>query len=582
MKQTMDKSKFMIRLLTIVTFLAGIFVRLYLLGVVPPAMQQDESSLGYNAYSIARTLHDEHGVFLPQNFRAFGEYKLPGYIYASVIPVRVFGLSAFSVRLVSALAGILMLYLLYLLASEFGILYAYRKDPAAAFRLSVFPLIVLVHLAVNPWHINFSRAAFESMLSAAFIAAGLLLFLRGTRKKSAVLITFSILSFSLSVYTYNISRLFTPLFVLWLFFIYGNGKDGLPGRIKIWGLVLFAVLLIPFAYGAATAGGFGSTTGTLIFSSSAVQSQLLELRSYFAGWNPLFAKVFLNRIVLTGWYYMNNVARSLSPEFFFVNGGSSGITSTGTTGNFYNFEFPLFFIGLHMLLKKYDKATLTLIGYIILGILVSGITRDAPQSTRLFLLLTPITMIIALGTVYLIDAVKNIRLRPARTAATFIWGVLVLYYLVFYFLTYYVRYPVYYAKNWRTADRDVSLYLKDHAKEYDRIIFDYPSGFMYTSLLTYLSYPPERFQKEAVFSTPDSEGFTHPVRFGNYEFRTVDWQRDLQPGTLIVTSEDRVPSGQPIIKTFRYPQRPVVLNVGQEISLYPTSDPGYALVSVNK
>lgn len=92
-------------LLVVVVFLAFV-LRFYQLGSNPPSLYWDEASLGYNAFSIATTLRDEHGEFLPlTRFIAFGDYKAPGYIYAAAAAVKLFGLSELTVRLSSALAG---------------------------------------------------------------------------------------------------------------------------------------------------------------------------------------------------------------------------------------------------------------------------------------------------------------------------------------------------------------------------------------------------------------------------------------------------------------------------------------------
>src|SRR3989338_9770825 len=70
--------------------------RLFRIAEIPSSVYWDEASIGYNAYSIAQTGKDEWGDFLPIHFRAFGEFKLPVYIYATVPFVAVFGLTAFS------------------------------------------------------------------------------------------------------------------------------------------------------------------------------------------------------------------------------------------------------------------------------------------------------------------------------------------------------------------------------------------------------------------------------------------------------------------------------------------------------
>ena len=90
--------------LILITLLAGL-LRFWDLGSMPPSANWDEISHGYNAYSLLQTGQDEWGRSFPLIFRAFGDYKLPLYIYLTVIPVFLFGLNVFAVRFVSAPIG---------------------------------------------------------------------------------------------------------------------------------------------------------------------------------------------------------------------------------------------------------------------------------------------------------------------------------------------------------------------------------------------------------------------------------------------------------------------------------------------
>jgi len=92
--------------LGIITALAAA-LRFFALDEFPVSPNWDEISHGYNAYSIIKTGMDEWGKHFPLIFRAFGDYKLPLYIYLTTIPVWLFGLSVFSVRFISSLAGTL-------------------------------------------------------------------------------------------------------------------------------------------------------------------------------------------------------------------------------------------------------------------------------------------------------------------------------------------------------------------------------------------------------------------------------------------------------------------------------------------
>ena len=54
------------------------------------------------------------GEFIPLHFRAFGEFKLPVYIYSVVFTESIFGLTPFAVRLPSVIYGLLSVIGLYL------------------------------------------------------------------------------------------------------------------------------------------------------------------------------------------------------------------------------------------------------------------------------------------------------------------------------------------------------------------------------------------------------------------------------------------------------------------------------------
>ena len=96
----------------------GIFLRFYHLNDIPPGLNPDEASHGYNAYSILQTGKDRYGQTLPLAFRSLGTYLLPMYTYFSVIPVAFFGPTVFSIRLISVFSSILLIILSLLIAFQ--------------------------------------------------------------------------------------------------------------------------------------------------------------------------------------------------------------------------------------------------------------------------------------------------------------------------------------------------------------------------------------------------------------------------------------------------------------------------------
>src|SRR3990167_2772064 len=134
--------------LLIIVILATI-LRFYQLGQNPPSLDWDETAHGYNAYSILKTGRDEYAYKLPLYFRSFDDYKPPIYTYLVVPSVAVFGLNDFAVRFPSAFLGVLAVIFTYLMVYELF------KNKTIAFLSSLF-------LAISPWHLQFSRVAFET------------------------------------------------------------------------------------------------------------------------------------------------------------------------------------------------------------------------------------------------------------------------------------------------------------------------------------------------------------------------------------------------------------------------------------
>src|SRR3989344_4109744 len=94
-----------ITLVLVGVVILGFAIRLYKITSSPAGIYIDEASIGYNAYSLITTGKDEHGQFLPLWFYAFGEYKLPVYIYLVAYTQIFLGPTDLSVRLPAVILG---------------------------------------------------------------------------------------------------------------------------------------------------------------------------------------------------------------------------------------------------------------------------------------------------------------------------------------------------------------------------------------------------------------------------------------------------------------------------------------------
>ena len=142
------------KLVLILIFIFGFILRSIYIDKFPPSLNWDEVSHGYNAYSLLKTGRDEWGSFLPLIFRAYGDYKLPLYIYLTIPSVLIFGLTPFSVRLVSIVAGSLLPVLIYLIVGKI-----LPKD-------TKIPLFAALICLFSPGTLFLSRIALEANLFA--------------------------------------------------------------------------------------------------------------------------------------------------------------------------------------------------------------------------------------------------------------------------------------------------------------------------------------------------------------------------------------------------------------------------------
>lgn len=550
----------------LITLFIGFFLRFYALGEVPNGMYQDETAIGYNAYSILKTGKDEYGVSFPLYFKSFGDYKLPVYIYTTVISEAAFGLTNFAVRLPSAFFGFLTLALFF----------PFMK---LITRSNATSLVATILLAITPWHLHYNRATFEVSISLFLYVLGCILLLSGLRRKKAIFFILGSLFFVVNIYTYNLTRLLSPILYLLILILERNRIKDQTRGILAFTFLLMLLFILPFILTLFAAGGAGSAGGTLIWSSASVQAQLLEFRSYLFYLPVIIQKMFFSMPVLTFWQFVVNVASYLSVPFFFISGSTHGNHGIGNVGQFYLFELPLFLIGLFVAFQKKQDGTRFFLFSGAMIIILASFTRESPHATRSFLLIPTFLYFIATGTIAVFSYFLKSRKAFFIRTIMFFCFVLVSLNIAYYFASYYVRFPIAYSPMWSGADRELSEFIKQNQDKYDKIIVDSHTGLVYTSLLYYLAYPPDLFQSTVVRYPDDSEGFSKVKEFGKFTYKDIDWYKDSKlPKTLIITTPNQSTGSLPVLRKLVYPQRPVVAAVGQKIMQFPVSDPAYVVL----
>jgi hypothetical protein len=197
----------------------------------PPGFYADESSIAWNALSIARTGADEHGVRFPLFFRAFGEYKNPVYIYALAATLKFVRPSVLVARRFSALLGFCAALAMAWLAWSI----AQRHFVAA---------IVFAMTLFTPNLFEIGRLVFEVALYPLILALFLIAAHTAFRRErwSAAVVVSLLATLTLLTFTYSIGRLQAPLLLATLAIFAFTGERRTPIVILVVAYIAFAIV----------------------------------------------------------------------------------------------------------------------------------------------------------------------------------------------------------------------------------------------------------------------------------------------------------------------------------------------------
>lgn len=212
-------------------FLLGTAVRTIYAGSIPGGLNQDEASIGYDAYSILHYGIDRNGISLPIHLIAWGSGQNALYAYLSMPFIYLFGLNVLSIRVASILVGLISMFLFYKIANQLF----KRKHAAAA---------AAFFIVISPWHIMMSRWALESNLFPSMVLLAVY-FLFKALQQPKWLIGFTI-TIALSLYAYGTAYFFVPVFGLGIVILLVV-KKVFQLRTLLWNGMLLIVLSLPIA-----------------------------------------------------------------------------------------------------------------------------------------------------------------------------------------------------------------------------------------------------------------------------------------------------------------------------------------------
>lgn len=533
-------NKLTIILLFFVVIIASI-LRLYQLGSVPISPDWDEAALGYNAYSILHTGKDEYGKFLPIVLRSYDDYKPALYAYITIPSIAIFGLTVFAVRLPSALFGILTVLGAYFLITEL-------------FGKSRMGLLTAFLLAISPWHIQFSHAAFEANVGVAFNVFAALFFLKGLKRYWMLFL--SVFFIILSMYVYQSDKVFSPLLLLVMMIIYKKDLLKLPRKTILLPAIFGCILLFPLVFYTVTnKDALARARGVSIFSDSTqflkTDAQRIlddKVSKDFPG------LLFDNRRLAFGKEIIANYLSHFDLNWLFISGDISRHHAPGM-GLLYLWELPFLFIGMFFVIfGEFDKKSKFLIwSWFFLAPVPASVTTGVPHAIRALNFLPTFQIFTAFGVAFVAWKVFYMQYKVLRVCLMFVCLVVFGFNFSYYLDQYFVQQNYFNAVDWQYGYAKIVPAVKQIQSKYKKIIVS-NQPFMdqsYMFFLFYLQYPPDQYQLQ---SQTASGGFREDHIFGNFEFRPIHWDQEQRNSqVLYIGRKDDFPENVKKINQVNFP-----------------------------
>lgn len=509
----------------ILILIVAAFLRLFKLGSFPVSLTWDETALGYNAFSLLKTGRDEYGKLLPLALKSFGDYKPALYSYLAIPSVLVFGLNEFAVRLPSALFGILSVFLVY----KFSFLFFKDKTKA---------LFISFALALMPWHINFSRGAWESNVALFFILLGIYCFLR--LKEKIKFLYFSALSFGAAVLTYQGGKMMVPLIILGLLIFFFDNLKKINKKHLLFSVLVLFILSLPIL-SATFFGGGGRLKVMSLFSYHRPQEEIQEIISQDEG-NKFIFSLFHSENLFYTQGILGRFFNHFSGRFLFFEGDwSSQRHGPPYMGMLYYLDILFLILGSVYLIRNKIKGSGFIWWWLIISVLPSALTRDSIQAVRSLNMILPLSILIGLG---FCEVYSWLRQRK-RLIFILIGGFILLIYsycFIYYLDMYYFHYPLKSSEYWQYGYKEVIEEVNFSKDSYDKIVFTQGYGQPYIFWLFYSQYDPSLYQKQALLTENPYGDVGSIERFDNIEFRDIYWPSDRSlKNSLFIGTEEELP-----------------------------------------
>src|SRR5258708_10513726 len=431
----------------------------------------------YDAWSVWSRGGDEQGTPLPLHIRGFNGYSLALPYYITAPFVGLFGLNEFTARLPFALMGIATIFLTILLGRRWF-------SPGAGLLAGLF-------LAIDPWHVVFTRIGFLVAAVPLFTTLALYVFTRfvdelqpDEQVRPRTKITWAALSalcFALLTLSYAPMKLEAPLLLGACILAAWKTLQCQRRTLFVW-LGLYILFISPLIYDQLAHGAL-------------IQQHFQQV----------------SVTILPDWYILifGNYAAQFDPSGLFFQGlnRTPDIHLPYGVGELFWLEGPLWIV----VLIDFIRRPWTKLGFnlrVLLGLwlvtypIASSLTWGPTTHREINVLSLP-ELVAGYGAMLVCEALLRTRvLRRAVLYAGVVSGVSLLLIFCLLFFGGYFSPPLLETNApaelipYNIGFRSVLQYVSEHSQSCDEVWLE-PSFEAYMAYLFYTRYPPSRFQQAA-------------------------------------------------------------------------------------
>ncbi|MDD2224591.1 MAG: glycosyltransferase family 39 protein [Candidatus Shapirobacteria bacterium] len=518
--------------------LVAFFLRFYQLNKFPVALNWDEVSHGYNAYSLISTGKDQWSTSWPIfNFRAYGDYPTTLNMYLSMPFIYFFGINEWTIRMVSALCGFGLVIVAYFLGQEIF------KNKNKSF-------LLMFLVTISPWTFFPSRGVFQSTVAQFFFSLGLLFLIKAIKKIK--FLPLGIFFFSISTYAYHNSKIVVPILLLIYFIIFFKElKQKILKNKKFFiiSLLILSVLIIPQLINNFNKDAQARSRWVFVINPASI-NVIENNRNNYQG-SQLVAKLKYNRATLFTTTVTQNYLNFLNPKILFFNSTQNYQFNIPGEGVLYSVCLPFFYIGLIIIILKSIKSLpffkgrcpkdggvfIFLIFWFLIGLAPAVVTTgDFPIIRAMSILPLP-QIFIVYGFFKTISFLKN---PKTKTIFTILFLIILIIQSFSYFKNYFNNYAQNYSSSWQYGYKETVNYIKENYSSYDQIIFTKKYGEAHEFVLFYWPWNPSSYQADSNLNWDFHADWYWVNAFDKFKF-VNDWEiqketESVNKKTLLITS----------------------------------------------